>query len=84
MHADLTDASVHVPLEALTPFDLRRQSRAESGDPESAMSGAAVHMPTYDEIAERALELFGRPPDAVARALAEWVDAEGQRRRLNR
>ena len=62
MHAFLTDASVHVPVDVLTP----PAERCE---------------PTYDEIAERALELYGAPPDAVARVLAEWVSAEGQRRR---
>jgi hypothetical protein len=72
MHADLTDASVHVPADVLAP---RRQSiRVPPPDL------AANANPTYDEIAERALELFAVGQATGGQNLQDWVNAERQLR----
>jgi len=73
MHADLTDASVHVPAEVLTPP--RSQTVAEN-----AADALVVPNPTYDEIAERALELCSRRRGANGQDLQDWVNAERQLR----
>ena len=73
MHADLTDASVHVPAEVLSPPKSQPVR-------EDAADVLAVANPTYDEIAERALELCARRQVATGQDLENWVDAERQLR----
>ena len=76
MHADLSDASVHVPVEIhpapLTPVTSRRKPSEDSADSTSG--------PTYDEIANRALEMCQRRGSTTGRDLQDWVDAERQLR----
>lgn len=48
--------------------------------PEPPMAPPEVPAPTYDEIAERALELFMNRRNATDRDLQDWVEAERQLR----
>ena len=97
MHADLTDASVHVPAEVLTP-PRSRETPAASAPDAHRPSPVAVRQvtptardafegsldsgpsPTYDEIADRALELCQRRGGINGRDLQDWIDAERQLR----
>lgn len=54
MHADLIDASVHVP------------------------QSAVVDLPTHEEIAERAFQLFERRGGVAGCDLDDWLEAERQ------
>jgi Protein of unknown function (DUF2934) len=93
MHADLSDASVHVPAEVLTPPGRREgapdahrpvlravrngtQAMSPSDELQEPLDSASG--PTYDEIADRALELCIRRGGTNGRELQDWIDAEHQ------
>ena len=87
MHADLSDASVHVPTEVHTPQHHPADAASVSAvcslppavTPEPTEDRAGFS-PTYDEIADRALELCMGQKGATVVDLQSWVTAERQLR----
>ena len=102
MHADLTDASVHVPAEVIAPESRYANTihtlEERSPGPDQSHADRPVVLavglvtgqdapdleptpnPTYDEIAERALELLARGQRPSEHDLQSWVNAERQLR----